>query len=204
MDCYQVLYELRDFKMIPHKYRLCKDIKAYARSTMELRKLWNHVLLYCETEQQVETFLFDTVDLDSLEPIDPNQLLEQVDSFESMPLCIPYLEPDVKQKKVDAVYNKIETEFLKCQKAMTSLAKMGYQLTPFVDGEWKKGIITEWRIVPSTELVLEYEEQEREAIRLEQEAIRLEQERLQNADKRSRSNSFENLLLAASTIDQWH
>jgi hypothetical protein len=200
MDCYQVLYELRDFKIIPHKYRLCKDLKHYSRSVEELRKLWNYIITHCYSDQQVEAFVFDTVQLDSLDQIDPNQLLDHPMEQMLMPPSIPDPEPLLK-KKLEPL-NKIESEFHKCQKAMTSLAKMGYQLTPFVDGEWKKGIITEWRIVPSNELVLEYEQEQREAIRLER--LEQERERAQIAVKRSRSNSFENLLLAASTIDQWH
>ncbi|KAJ2997497.1 hypothetical protein HDV02_005458 [Globomyces sp. JEL0801] len=48
---------------------------------------------------------------------------------------------------------EIEKQFLICQEAMVSLAQKGYQLTPFVDGQWVNVPITEWRIVPNEELV---------------------------------------------------
>lgn len=43
---------------------------------------------------------------------------------------------------------EIQFEFKKCQDAMTRLARRGYQLSPYIEGEWRRDRITEWRIVP--------------------------------------------------------
>jgi hypothetical protein len=56
------------------------------------------------------------------------------------------------QSEVEEEDAIVQKEFVKCQEAMTNLARRGYQLTPFIDGAWRREPITEWRIVPTEEL----------------------------------------------------
>ncbi|KAJ3301210.1 hypothetical protein HDV03_001196 [Kappamyces sp. JEL0829] len=70
-------------------------------------------------------------------------------STSTSPLPPPALPPGETLEQQDHI---VQQEFLKCQQAMTNLAKRGYQLTPFIDGQWRREPITEWRIVPTDEL----------------------------------------------------
>jgi hypothetical protein len=85
--------------------------------------------------------------------------------------------------KLDPV--DIQQEFLKCQNSMKSLADLGYQLTPLINGRWCTNQITEWRIVRSDAL-----------------SENVDPRDIQE-ENRCRSNSFENLLLAANACGEW-
>jgi hypothetical protein len=168
LDAYHVLYELRDFKRIPHRYRVCKELKSHCATTEELRRSWNAIVNACSSEWEVDTVQVGT--LDTTLEVDACNL--------SGGDCFLDMQKPVEPLLDSSLQDTVQSEFLKCQDAMTSLAELGYQLIPFVGGEWKRGQITEWRIVPSHALWEEYKQHER----------------------RRRSKSLEHLLLAASTV----
>ncbi|KAJ3271631.1 hypothetical protein HDV01_006501 [Terramyces sp. JEL0728] len=83
-------------------------------------------------------------------------------------------------------YEYIKSEFDKCQRALSTLAELGYQLTPFLNGRWEKAPISEWRIVPTSQLADEPE-------------LYLPGKRFKNTSLSS-TNSFDSLILAAGIV----
>ncbi|KAJ3320816.1 hypothetical protein HDV06_004827 [Boothiomyces sp. JEL0866] len=299
MDCAAVLDCLNDISPIPHKYRICKELKKKANLGPEIKTCWEKVLAYGTSEEQLDTFDFDLIpklsgkrkrgvhhespesvpsvalpdspphspvsvssnsslstsspvsqsspllsevrrpdwkrNTESLnKPIDLNPVRlpgissfsptinefefsksYQLNSSESVPFlntppansctCIHKgEEPRLSYKKYLTIssppaclacnnkpkttpsYEYIKSEFEKCQQALSTLAEMGYQLTPFINGRWEKTPISEWRIVPTSQLV-------------EDSPNNYPSKRFRNSSLSS-NNSFDSLILAAGIV----
>ncbi|KAJ3253978.1 hypothetical protein HK103_007582 [Boothiomyces macroporosus] len=288
MDCAAVLDCLTDISPIPHKYRICKELKKKASLGPEIRTCWEKVLAFGTSEEQLDSFDFDQIPKISAKrkrseshlsktvvpqspPHSPSSAVSdstasspqtlassvndirhtdwkrnteslnkpmgikpvrlpgiasfspiidefeycrsyQLNSSESVPLwntppgssCACIYKGDVprlsfkqylnlssppecnvcsKPPKSSPSYEYIKSEFEKCQAALSSLAEMGYKLTPFINGRWEKSIISEWRIVPISQL----QEETYPTKRLKKTSL-------------SSNNSFDSLILAAGIL----
>ena len=52
-----------------------------------------------------------------------------------------------------AYYSNVDTDWELFKQTISFLAEAGYNLLPFVDGNWASDAITDWRIVPEKKLV---------------------------------------------------
>lgn len=144
MDCAAVLEELKDLSPIPHKYRICKELKSRATKEFTCKDLWEQVLKKGKSEQRIDQFDFDLLP-------NPKKTKETISMRSNKP--IDFQKSDVVPiNSAVASRSDVQLEFIKCQNSIRALADLGYELTPLIHGKWGKSSITKWRIVPTQDI----------------------------------------------------
>ena len=162
MDCAGVLEQLKELSPTPHKYRICKELKARTTKQISCKDLWLQVLKKGTSEQRIDQFDYDQ--LPKPKKIKESNKLEfgsKIDHCDSM-----YSNADQSRSMYSNKLNSNadqwnsnvrsnmdgQIEFVKCQNSIRALAELGYELTPLVNGKWMKSLIKKWRIVATDDL----------------------------------------------------